>query len=109
MKCTLRKVAEGIVATVDKRPKIGEIGYSLKYNIATKIENEWQESRWNNEDSFKVIASENIDDVKKIKLRINKRYALNNNIESIYKKKLKNAINQKHEYTETETSIIINL
>lgn len=33
MKCTLRKVDKGIIATIDKRPLIEELYYSERYNM----------------------------------------------------------------------------
>lgn len=35
-KCTLRQVSQGIVATIDKRPKAGDYAYEPKHNIYYK-------------------------------------------------------------------------
>ena len=109
MKCTIRKVNEGIIATSDERPEIGDWSYYIRLNIITKIENEWEEYAHNDGNSFKVIGAENIEGLKIIAISINKRYALNNNIESIYKKKLNNAIGKDYSYRIESEKLIITL
>lgn len=48
--CTLRQVADGIVATVDERPEIRDICFNTTYNIITVCYNKF-------EDQHKIIAS----------------------------------------------------
>lgn len=57
MKCTLRKVEQGIVATIDKRPKENELYYSEKHNMIC-IEDEMSYP-WSkiDEKDHKIIAS----------------------------------------------------
>lgn len=113
MKCTLRKVSQGVVATVDERPKEGD--WILDYGVCS-IYIDGDVMIDNGE--FKTIIASTFGAGKELYLNADN----NRNLDKLSSHltigniKMRSSINysdnlfaKQYDYTETETQIIINL
>lgn len=110
MKCTLRKVDGGIVATIDETPEKNQYYYSLITKKVKKYKHGFTFDNWQ-----KVISSTIPNVGKEIIVKYYGWFGLDKmGIESFIKvwgEALKEPINfnTEYEYTETETQVIIEL
>lgn len=96
MKCTLRKVNEGVVATVDRRPKLNEYYFDTMFQDWVKNNFDVCED-YEDKDLHTIIAST---------FGVGKELLIQN--QTMQKIEVFD-FNQPYEYTETETNVIIKL
>lgn len=99
MKCTLRKVNEGVVTTVDERPKAQQPYYDT-------IKGEYFSHAYFTEDTDHFIIASTFGVGKELKWE---RGGLVQDVNNLHDRFIEQVKDQLYEYTETETNLIIKL